>query len=351
MIERHLIHIGFLALAAWLAPVCWTPTVAQTATPAVRTKSKSPTAKWTPPRTADGHPVFEGVWNSSSLTPLERPVELGSKEFYSEEEVAAYTQKRRKEMSRERRDGGAEADLGRAYNEEWYDRGTEIGRNRRTSRIVDPPNGRFPPMTPEGQKRFDETRAWLDKHSTDAAENQPLYVRCLEASQAGPPMLPGNYNNNYQIVQTPGYFAILSEQPHQTRIVPLTQHSPLPQDVKQWMGDSRGHWEGDTLVVETSNLRFNDQSKFGNQYDGIADDNLRVTERFARTAADLIIYRATIIDPTVYTKPWTIELPLQKVTEPVYEYACHEGNYGLAGILSGARAEEKKAAEQNLGHR
>jgi hypothetical protein len=117
------------------------------------------------------------------------------------------------------------------------------------------------------------------------------------------------------------------------------------------MGDSQGRWEGDTLIVETSNLRFNDQSRFGNQYDGIADDNLRVTERFTRTAPDLIIYRATVTDLTVYTKPWTIELPLQKVSEPVYEYACHEGNYGLAGILSGARAGEKKAAQQKSDQR
>jgi len=165
MSQRHIIHVVFLALAGSL---CFAPAAAQTATSGVQPKTA---LKWTPLRTADGHPVLEGVWNSSSLTPLERPVELGSKEFYSEEEVAAYTQKRRKEMSRERRDGGAEADLGRAYNEEWYDRGTEIGRNRRTSRIVDPPNGIFPPMTPEVQKRFDETRAWLDKHSTDAAED------------------------------------------------------------------------------------------------------------------------------------------------------------------------------------
>ena len=337
MSHRYVILFGLLVL------ICSTPAAAQ--------KSKPAAGKWTAPRTPDGHPDFEGVWNSSSLTPLERSRELGNKDFYTEAEVAAYTQNRRKEMNRDRRDGGAEADLGRAYNEAWYDRGNEIGRNRRTSRVIDPPDGRIPPMTPAGQKKFDETHAWIAEHSTDAAENQPLFVRCLTFAQSGPPMLPGNYNNNYRIVQPPGYFSILSEQPHQTRIIPLGEHAALPQNIKQWMGDSQGHWEGDTLVIETANMRFNEQSRFGNQYDGIADENLRITERFTRTAPDLIIYRATVTDPTIYTKPWTIEIPMQKVDEPLYEYACHEGNYGLRGILSGARAEDKQAAGQNANHR
>src|SRR5712691_6060928 len=159
---------------------------------------------------------------------------------------------------------GADADLGRAYNEAWYDRGNEIGRNRRTSRVIDPFDGRIPPMTPAGQKKFDETHAWIAEHSTDAAENQPLFVRCLTFAQSGPPMLPGNYNDNYWIVQALGYFSILSEQPHQTRIIPLGEHAALPQNIKQWMGDSQGRWEGDTLVIETANMRFNEQSRFGN---------------------------------------------------------------------------------------
>ena len=304
---------------------------------------------WTPPRTPDGHPDLDGTWNSASITPLERPVELGNKAFYTPEEIAALHDKRLKDLNRDRRDGGAKADLGRAYNEGWYDRGTEFGSNLRTSRVIDPPDGRIPPMTPAAQKRFKDNHAWFAAHPADNPEDRPLPDRCLIFSQSGPPFLPGNYNNNYQIVETPGYVAIMSEMPHQTRIIPVHEQPALPADVRQWMGDSKGHWEGDTLVVETTNLRSNNQSRFGVQYDGMTDDNLRITERFTRTAPDTIIYRATVDDSTVYTKPWTIETPMTKTDEPIYEYACHEGNYGLADILAGARAEEKKAAEHGGG--
>jgi len=165
-------------------------------------------------------------------------------------------------------------------------------------------------------------------------------------SQSGPPMIPGNYNDNYQIVQTPEYISILAEMGNQVRVISLDGSAHLPQNVQEWMGDSRGHWEGDTLVVETTNFKFNDRSRFGVQYEGMTDQNLHITERFTRTSPDFILYRATIDDPTVYTKPWTMEVSLEKAEGPLFEFACHEGNYGLAGVLAGERAQEKRAAEQ-----
>jgi hypothetical protein len=339
---RHRLFFSFCALLLWvaLAVVSTAPARAQETRP-MRAPAVS---AWTPPRTADGQPSLEGLWNNASITPLERPVELGDKAFFTEQEGAAYESARNKELNRDRRDGPAQTDLGRAYNEAWFDRGTGLSPNRRTSRIVDPPNGRFPPMTPAAQKRFAETRAWFDQHPGDGPEDRTLNDRCLVFSQSGPPLLPGNYNDNYQIIQAKGYVAILAEMGHQTRIIPISERPRLPERVTQWMGDSRGHWEGNTLVVETTNVRFNDRSRFGVQYEnGMSDGNLRVTERFTRVDPKTIIYRATVDDPTVYTKPWTIETPMEKTDGPLYEYACHEGNYGLAGILSGIRAEEKAA--------
>jgi hypothetical protein len=301
---------------------------------------------WTLPRTPDGQPDLQGIWDSASLTPLERPKELGNKAFYSAEEVAAFEKDRSHELDRDRRDGSKQTDMARAYNDGWFDRGTHLASNRRTSRVIDPPDGRIPPFTPAAQKMFDDFHAWFAENPADGPETRPLYDRCLVFSQAGPPMIPGNYNNNYQIVQTKDTVALLAEMPHQARVIPLVDRPRLPKDVVQWMGDSLGHWEGDTLVVETTNFRFNEQSHFGTQYEGMSDENLRVTERFTRTGANTILYQATVLDPTVYTRPWTIETPLEKTDGPIFEYACHEGNYGLPGILSGQRAKEKKAAEQ-----
>jgi hypothetical protein len=350
MIHRRIISCCSALLPAALAFISALPAAAQAAKPGPASsvsKSASPEGKWRVPRTPDGQPDLQGIWDTASLTPLERPTALGNKAFYTKEEAAAYEKARSVEMNRDRRDGGAETDVSRAYNEGWFDRGTHLARTLRTSRIIDPPDGRFPPFTPEAQKKYDERHAWYAAHPADGPEGRPLFDRCLMFSQSGPPMIPGNYNNNYQIVQTPKTFAILSEMPHQARIIELGEHPRLPKSVTQWMGDSRGHWDGDTLVIETTNIRFNDQSHFGTQYDGMSDENLRVTERFTRTGPSMIIYRATVDDPTVYTKPWTIETPMEKVDGPVFEYACHEGNYGLMGILSGARAQEQNTAKSN----
>ncbi|HEX6897008.1 MAG TPA: hypothetical protein VF146_17140, partial [Bryobacteraceae bacterium] len=310
---------------------------------AQNTPSKAGSQKaWQPPRTADGHPVLDGIWNSASLTPLQRPVNLGTKEFYTEAEAAAYEKQRLSQVNRDRRDGGADADVGRSYNELFYDRGTHVAPNRRTSLIIDPPDGRIPAMTPQATARLKADEAYFAAHSVDGPEDRPLPDRCLMFSQSGPPMIPGNYNNNYQIVQTRDHIAILAEMGNQVRVIPLDGRPHAPAQVQAWMGDSRGHWEGDTLVIETTNFRFNERSRFGVQYDsGLTDQNLRVTERFTRTGADAITYRATVDDPTVYTRPWTFEVVLERAEGPLYEYACHEGNYGMADMLEGARAQEK----------
>jgi hypothetical protein len=289
---------------------------------------------------------LEGIWNSASLTPFQRPVELGNKEFYTEQEAAAYEKSKAQEVNRDRRDGGQEADIARAYNELFFDRGTKLARSRRTSMIIDPPNGRVPPMTTEARKKFQAIQEKFAVHPADGPEDRPLPDRCLMFSQSGPPMIPGNYNDLYQIVQTPDSISILAEMGNQVRVIPLDGRPHLPRSVAQWMGDSRGHWEGNTLVVETLNFRHNDRSRFGVQYDGMTDENLRITEWFTRTSPDSMLYRATIDDPTVYTKPWTMEVSLEKSDGPVFEYACHEGNYGLAGVLAGERAQERRAAEQ-----
>ncbi|MBV9503912.1 MAG: hypothetical protein JO323_02795 [Acidobacteriia bacterium] len=333
----------FAVCAAALVYVC--PAGAQNLSGT--TKKAAAAGQWHASRTPDGQPDLQGVWDAASMTPLERPLELGKKEFYSPEEAAAYEKKRAGEQNRDRRDGSAEADLGRAYNDAWYDRGAHLASDRRTSRLIDPPDGRFPPMTPEAMKKYKETQAWLAQHADDGPETRPLPDRCLVFSQSGPPFLPGNYNNLYQIVQTPGEVVVLSEMGHQARTIPLTngKASPasLPESFRQWAGVSVGHWEGETLVIETTHFRTGPQSRFGVQYDGMTDENLRVTERLTRTGPHTLTYRATVVDPSVYTRPWTVEFPMERTENAVYEYACHEGNYGLAGILSGARAQEKAA--------
>jgi hypothetical protein len=173
----------------------------------------------------------------------------------------------------------------------------------------------------------------------DSPENRSLQERCLLTPQSGPPMLPANYNSNYQILQTPDYVVIVVEMIHDVRIIPLNGKPHLPKNVQQWMGDSRGRWEGDTLVVETTN--FTDKTNFRG-----SGENLRIIERFTRTAPDTLLYQFTVEDPTTWAKPWSGELPMKKALGQLFEFACHEGNYGIAGVLAGARAEERAAAKK-----
>jgi hypothetical protein len=290
---------------------------------------------WTPPRTPDGQPDLEGVWTNSTLTPLERPADLAGKAVLTEQEAADYVKRQLHQVNSDRRDGGAQTDVGRSYNEFWRDRGNNLVADRRTSLIVDPADGKIPALTPEAQKRADTTRAWMQEHSTDGPEGRSQAERCLAWTTAGPPMLPGPYNNDMQIVQGPGYVVILNEMIHDARVIPLDGRPHVSSGIREWMGDSRGRWEGGTLVVDTTN--FSSEYSFRG-----SDTNLHLTERFTRVSPELIQYEFTVDDPTAFTKAWTARIPLNKTTERVFEYACHEGNYALTDILAGARAAEKK---------
>jgi hypothetical protein len=319
------------ALVALLAPIRLPGQGLPVAAKAATSTSKS----WTPPRTADGRPDLEGVWINSTLTPLERPAEFAGKEFLTEQEAADYVKRLLQQVNTDRRDGGAQVDVGRSYNEFWRDRGNDVVADRRTSLISDPPDGRVPPLTPEAQKRVEETRTWMREHSTDGPEGRSLAERCISWTTAGPPMLPGPYNNDFQIFQAPGYVVILNEMIHDARTIPLDGRPHASQNIREWLGDSRGHWEGNTLVVDTTNF-ISEYSFRG------SDANLHVTERFTRVSPDMIQYEFTVDDPTAFTRAWTARIPLNKTTGPVYEYACHEGNYAMTDILAGARAAEKK---------
>jgi hypothetical protein len=295
---------------------------------------------WTPPRTADGKPDLQGIWSNASIIPLERPRDLADKQFFTPEEMAAYEARTFKRTTRDKPVNPGQVGT---YNDFWWDGDSRRAPNFRTSLIVDPPDGRVPPLTPEAQKRFDADLAYSREHPADGPEDRPLYERCILFPMGGPPMLPSFYNNsqygplttNYQIVQTRNYVAILMEVIHDVRTIPLDGRPHLPRDVRQWMGDPRGHFEGNTLVVDTTN--FTNKTKFRG-----ADENLHLIERFTRTAPNILLYQFEVDDPTAFTQPWKAEIPMITSPGPLYEHACHEGNYGLAGVLAGARADERK---------
>ena len=294
-----------------------------------------PLAGQAPRRTPWGDPDLQGLWTNATITPFERPAELSGKPVLTEQEAADYEQRTNQARDADNRAGGTEADLGRAYNQFWYDRGTKVVESRRTSLVVDPPDGRVPPLTPDAQHRTDARAAMRRRSPADGPENRSLAERCILWPTAGPPMLPSGYNNNYQILQTPGYVVILVEMIHDVRIIPLDGRPHAPQDIRQWMGDSRGRWDGNTLVVTTTN--FTGKTNFRG-----SSDKLRLVERFTRADADTINYEFTVEDPSSFTKPWTAAIPMTKTDGPIFEYACHEGNYGMTNLLSGARAEESQ---------
>jgi hypothetical protein len=294
-----------------------------------------PTAGQTSPRTADAHPDLQGLWSNETLTPLERPRDLAAKEFFTTEEAAAYEKK----IVQNRIDDPNDGEGNVADPKVWWERATKLGANRRTSLIVDPPDGRVPALTPTAQKRMAEQRAAARLHPADGPTDRSLQERCILSPTTGPPMLPGPYNNNYQIVQTRDYVTITVEMIHETRIIAMDGRPHLPQTMRKWLGDSIGHWDGDTLVVDTTN--FTDQTKF----EGSSPD-LHVIERFKRVDANTILYRATIDDPSTFTKIWTVEYPFRATSGPVYEYACHEGNYAMTDIMGGARKAEAGAGKK-----
>jgi hypothetical protein len=294
---------------------------------------------YAPPKTPDGKPDLQGVWTNVTLTPLERPQNLADKAFFTPAEAAAFEKQVIERNNADRRDGGAEADVGRAYNDAWYDRGTRVVKTLRTSLIVDPPDGHVPAMLPEASKRQQDRLAQNRGHQFDGPENRSLAERCLIWPTLGPPMLPSFYNNNYQIVQGPGYVAIVVEMIHDVRMIPTDGRPHLPSNVRLWMGDPRGHWEGNTLVVDTTN--FTNKTAFRG-----SGENLHLIEKFTRTDPETLMYEVTVEDSSTWTRPWKIEIPMRKTNDPVYEYACHEGNYAMEGMLAGARAEEKASSSK-----
>jgi len=324
--------VVFLVALAWLGPQ---PLTAQTAGAAAKPEAKP----WKVPRTPDGQPDLQGFWTNTTYVPLERPKNI-TKAFYTKEEVAENI-KRAAATENEQTEPGTVADVHYDFTQFGLDRSQgPLALNLRTSLIVDPPDGRIPPMTAEGLKRAAE-RAEARKRAggpLDAAQNQPLSVRCIIMDRIGPPMLAGAYNNNYQIVQVPGYVMILVEMIHDVRIIPLDGRPQLPSSIRQWTGSYRGRWEGDTLVVESTN--FNGKNPFQG-----SSENLHLVERFTRVDENTIRYEFTVDDPSTWTKPWSAEVPWAKTIGPLFEHACHEGNYGLPNILAGARAEERRAAE------
>jgi hypothetical protein len=304
-----------------------------------------------PPRTADGRPDLSGLWAYATITSLERPSELAGKEFFTEKEAAEFEKVTAETQDRDRRDadgvGGkgpdGRTDLDRAYNKFWWDFGSNVVGTKRTSLIVDPPDGRIPPLTPEGRKRAEDRRGlWTRTEegggaaglSFDSAVDRPLQERCLAWSTSGPPMLPGAYNNNVHLFQSREYVAILNEMIHDHRLVPLDGRPHAGPAIRQWMGDSRGRWEGDTLVVDTRNLRGAFRA---------SSEMMHLVERFTRVDADSLLYEFTVDDPKTWTRPWTVQVPMTKSQEPMFEYACHEGNYSMENVLAGARAQEKAA--------
>jgi hypothetical protein len=292
-------------------------------------------ANYSPPRLPSGKPDLQGLWSNAVVTPLERPADLADKPFLTEEEAREYEAKRVAAINRDSRPQDAEADILLAYNDFWWDSGNSGVRTRRTSLIIDPPDGRIPALTEQAKQRL----AAQPPPSADGPETQGLSTRCIYYGTAGPPMLPGAYNNHYQLVQTDDHVLIVNEMVHETRIIPLDGRPFPPNEIRQWRGSSRGHWDGDTLVVETRNRRADTPFRG-------SSENMQLTERFTRVADDVLLYEFTVNDPEAFTQPWTVQITSSRVQdELMYEYACHEGNKSMLGILGGARAAERNAAK------
>ena len=291
-------------------------------------------------RTPWGDPDLQGTWTNRTTTPLERPSDFEGRSVLTDEERAELDAQTAVIRDRPPQEGRSaewrRRDARGAYNSFWLDRGA---RSERTSLIVDPPNGRFPAKTDRVRQKDMEFEAARDGELPDTWEDLNLYDRCITRGLPGA-MIPGFYNHNYQILQTPDYVVILVEMIHDARIIPLDGRPHLPPQLRQWLGDSRAHWEGDTLVVETSNFNAKGDERVRNLVLA-GSEHSHLVERFTRVDADTIDYRFTLTDPRTFTTPWTAETPMAKLEGPLFEYGCHEGNYGLYNILAGARAAEK----------
>ena len=297
-----------------------------------------------PMRTPDGQPDVSGTFTFRTLTPFQRPSQFEGLENLSLEEAAAFEAAERTRLNRDlfdpetgaagyrpRSEGGV-----LSYNEFWYERGIELTSDKRTSLIVDPPDGRLPPRTEEAAMAARDRAAYRREHMYDSYENRSLADRCIMGFNSGPPMRSASYNNNVMIFQAPGYVAILNEMVHNARIIPIDQDVAKP-PFPQFAGVSRAHWEGETLVIETTRFR-------GGQSGGTGP-NMHLVEKLTRIDPDTVAYEFTVTDPTVYTAPYTVMMPFRRTDGPLFEYACHEGNYGLYGILAGARNLEREGRE------
>jgi hypothetical protein len=337
---------ALLALGAvlFLAPA---PAAGQALSPAAKPATSG--KAWTPPRTPDGVPDLQGVWTNNTVTPLERPKRLAGKEFYTEAELAEVQKQEQARLAQNEVEGlppgnhsgvagAAPEDVHYDFAEFGLDRSqAKVAWNLRTS-IIAGPEGRIPPLTPEARQRNAERAAKEKGHEFDGPESRPLGARCIARANVGPPLLPAGYNSNFQIAQGPGYVAIEAEMIHDVRIIPTDGRPHVSKNIHQWMGDSRGHWEGNTLVIDTTN--FSDLNPFPGA------QNLHVIERLTRVDQDTIMYQFTVEDPGMWTKPWSGELPVTKIAGNLYEYACNEANYGLENTLRGARVAEEEAAKK-----
>jgi hypothetical protein len=336
---RFFVALGVL-LSLALAPVA-----AQTGAKPTKANPAADAKRWTPLRTVDGQPDLQGTWDFRTVTPLERPSQFANKEVLTDEEAVEFARQRveasdvdanRDKTARGLVNGApATQDVASAYNDFWYDRGTKVVSTNRTSLVVDPPDGRIPQLTPEARARLSAMDAARERPAA-GPEDRGIGERCILGFNSGPPINPGGYNQNVQIFQTRDHVVIYNEMVHNARIVPLDSR-PFG-NIRQWTGVSRGRWEGQTLVVETKNFSRNTNFRGSSA-------NLHLIERFTRANADTLLYEFTVTDPTTWTRPWTVQIPMTRSDAHIFEYACHEGNYGMEGILSAARAVEKAAAD------
>jgi hypothetical protein len=331
-------RVAFIALAVcggvygaetWLSPQAVAEAAGAGGRAQARSTGKAASSGTKLARTPWGHPDLQGVWTNATSTPLERPAQMSGKEVLTDEERKALDERAAQNADRPPRPG----DTG-AYNSFWLENGSFLNR---TSLIVDPPDGRLPPLTPEAKRREDALEA-SRKEAPGTWEDLNLFERCLTRGMPGA-MMPGFYNHNYEIFQTASYVAFAVEMSG-FRIVPLDGRPHISAGIRQWLGDSRARWEGDTLVVETTNLtdRVHERRRSNTVFGGSGQTTL--VERFTRVDADTIDYRFTVTDPATFTRAWTAAIPMRKIPGPVFEYACHEGNYALPNVLRGARAQE-----------
>ena len=326
----------FLTVLAALVLISGVAAIAQA--PAPRAGAAAPATVHAAPKAApaprmpDGHTDLQGMWDFAQLTPFERPDNFAGRNTVTDEEAEEFAQQRIESTNKDRRDGGAAADVERAYNDFWWDFGTRV--SKQSSLVVDPPDGHVPPLTAEAEKRVAERRNRFDN-----PEERPLPERCILGFNSGPPMVPSAYNNNVQIVQNRDHIVIVNEMIHSARVVDFRRLAHWPKTMRFLTGDSIAHWEGDTLVVDTTNY-----ARDGVFRGSTAD--LHLVERFTRMDGDTLQYEFRVEDPATWTKPWAVSMTMARTEQPMFEYACHEGNYALEGVLKGARYQDKQRQTQ-----